>query len=213
METGITLRIVLLAALSIIVVEAAAILAVRTGGMDPLVVLGMARCADIILVVLILAAAGPGLRAVGCSRDTLLFGLKRGLAWSAFFTGLAITAWGALILVGFDPLPRLRMTLPLTAGGLFGAVLVAGCIGPLAEELFFRGLLFGFLRSRGFWTALTVSSLLFAAAHSLTMGFPLVQLMGGIVLAALYEREKSLVTPIVVHSAGNLILLGISWWF
>lgn len=213
MGTGITLKILSRAALSILAIEAGALLAVHYGGMDPLIAVGMARCADILLMVYILRTAGAPPEAVGCSRGSLLFGLKRGLAWSALFTGLAIMAWGALLLAGIDPLPQVRMSLPPTAVGLATAVLVAGCIGPLAEELFFRGILFGFLRSRGFWTALMVSSLLFAAAHAVTVDFPLVQFMGGIVLAALYEREKNLMAPFVVHAAGNLILLAISLWF
>jgi membrane protease YdiL (CAAX protease family) len=80
-------------------------------------------------------------------------------------------------------------------------------VGPLAEEAFFRGYTFGFLRQRlGFPAALLVSSVLFAVIHFNLSGF-LIYLIIGVVLAWVYERTSSLMAPIAGHVTVNALVL------
>jgi uncharacterized protein len=95
----------------------------------------------------------------------------------------------------------------ITAGILIVAV------APVAEEIFFRGFLFGGLRTRltFVWAAL-VSAVIFGAFHytgagSLTV---LPQLMAlGLTQAWLYERSGSIYPTIAVHMFNNALAFAI----
>lgn len=94
-------------------------------------------------------------------------------------------------------------------GTLALTVVLACLVGPVAEELLFRGVVFGLLRrysSRGI--AILASSALFAALHTNLIGFFPIVALGGL-LAVLYERSGSLAGPIAVHIAHNTILIGL----
>ncbi|HEX2030551.1 MAG TPA: type II CAAX endopeptidase family protein [Actinomycetota bacterium] len=82
------------------------------------------------------------------------------------------------------------------------AVVVAA---PIGEEIFFRGFLFGSLRSRfGFWASAAISGAVFAAVHILPLLMPLMFVVG-IGLALIYERRGSLVASMAAHAAFNTI--------
>ncbi len=88
--------------------------------------------------------------------------------------------------------------------------LVLACVvGPIAEELFFRGLLFGAMRTRmsRVWASLATGSL-FAAVHTNPVGFLPILLLGWL-LADLYERTGSLAAPIAVHIVHNTLLISV----
>jgi len=88
---------------------------------------------------------------------------------------------------------------PLFAIGIF--------LGPLAEELFFRGLLFPALKSNVsvFW-AVSISAALFATLHLNWAGWlPIFGL--GILLAYSYEKTGSLLVPIFIHVIHNSLFL------
>ncbi len=88
---------------------------------------------------------------------------------------------------------------------------------PVAEEMCFRGLIFGSLHTKSRFLAYGVSSLAFAFPH--VMGYIgrhdigilllcLIQyLPAGILLAYAYEKADSLWAPIFVHSAVNAIAM------
>ena len=85
---------------------------------------------------------------------------------------------------------------------LIGTALV---IAPIAEELIFRGYIFGVLRRYvGKWWALLISAMVFAAIHahipSLAGLFAL-----AITLTLVYEGTGSLWAPILMHSLFNAI--------
>lgn len=80
-------------------------------------------------------------------------------------------------------------------------------IGPVAEEVFFRGYAFRFITEHlGLPAGLIVSSVMFAAIHLNLSGF-LIYLVIGCVLAWVYERTGSLVAPIVGHMTVNAVVL------
>jgi hypothetical protein len=80
---------------------------------------------------------------------------------------------------------------------------------PVAEEVFFRGIVYGFLRKWGVLLALVGTTAVFVAAHTLRAGIPLPQIVGGMVFAIAYEMEGSLLVPIVIHVLGNAAIFSL----
>jgi len=86
---------------------------------------------------------------------------------------------------------------------------------PIAEETFYRGLLFQSLQRKNRIAAYIVSVLAFAAIHvvgyigiydPLTLILCFAQyLPAGIILAAAYEKTDTIITPILIHIFINLI--------
>ncbi len=79
-------------------------------------------------------------------------------------------------------------------------------LSPLAEELLFRGFIYNFIRQWGRSLAVIISSLLFSTFHTSQFIFPVVPLLGGILFAVVYELEKHLFSPILIHAVGNYLL-------
>lgn len=84
---------------------------------------------------------------------------------------------------------------------LFGAVTLL--IAPVAEEVFFRGIAYPWLKSKGhFRLALWGTSLVFAGVHlNLPAFLPLTVL--ALSLALLYQRTGNLLAPIAAHALFN----------
>jgi hypothetical protein len=87
----------------------------------------------------------------------------------------------------------------------FGLGAVTILVAPLAEEMFFRGILYPALKSAGFpRLALWGTALLFGVVHMNFVTFvPLVTLAIGLTL--LYERTNNLWAPITAHSLFNAL--------
>jgi membrane protease YdiL (CAAX protease family) len=81
--------------------------------------------------------------------------------------------------------------------------------GPVAEEIFFRGIVYGFLRKWGVLSALVGTTVVFVAAHTLQSGLPVPQIVGGLVFAIAYELEGTLLVPIVIHVLGNTAIFSL----
>jgi CAAX protease family protein len=78
--------------------------------------------------------------------------------------------------------------------------------GPLCEELYFRGILYGALRRFGPLLATLGSSLLFAVVHFTPAAIPVLMVIG-IALALLYELTGSLWPPIAFHVLNNSLAM------
>lgn len=94
-------------------------------------------------------------------------------------------------------------------------ILVLGVVIPVAEELMFRGLLFGRYKSmRGYWYAALWSSLFFALIHTnvLQMAYALGL---GVMLCYVYRKYHSFIAPVVLHVTANMtsILMTMSGGF
>jgi len=86
-------------------------------------------------------------------------------------------------------------------------ILSAVVLAPLAEEVFFRGLLQSMLRRylRSPWAAILVASLFFAAAHwSVLPSLPALFVLS-LALGYSYERTGRLHAPIMIHSIFNAV--------
>lgn len=89
------------------------------------------------------------------------------------------------------------------------AFLLFGAVGaPIAEEIFFRGYVFGLFRRAGsIGSGIAFSGFLFAAAHITDpYNMPIIWLFGCI-LAWLYHRTGSLLTSMTAHSVNNSVAI------
>jgi membrane protease YdiL (CAAX protease family) len=92
------------------------------------------------------------------------------------------------------------------------SVLLIAIVAPFAEELFFRGLLFGGLRVRmAALPAALISGAVFGGLHA-TTGITTVPplIFFGVALALLYEKTGSLWPPIFLHLLNNSLALALS---
>lgn len=97
-------------------------------------------------------------------------------------------------------------------GGVILLVLVVGVIAPIAEELFFRGLLFRAMEKRwDQWWALGLSSAFFAFTHFQVLQF-LPLMAAGAVFGYLVIRTGRLGPAIVAHMAFNISTLVVLLW-
>jgi len=202
METKkITLKIFTIAVIILLACEIVMGLAVSSKWLSVMAIIGIGRFVEILLL-LVLIQLTSGLSAAGLGREQLLPGLIRGFRWSAGFGGVVLAAAGIMYLSGLNPLKMIHTRLPEKIPDLMLYFLVGGLIAPAAEEILFRGVMFGYFRKWDFVTALILSTLLFAAAHS-TAGVPVTQIIGGLLFTVSYEKEKMLLTPITIHVLGN----------
>ena len=130
----------------------------------------------------------------------------------AVIIGLVVIPGSGLIailvqeLLGLPPgNPQLPFLAPggYTTFGAVGMFVFGGIIVPFAEELFFRGVLYLWLRQRfGVWTGLLVSSILFGILHGeISVGVAAAVL--GMVLAWTYEKSGSLWASVIIHILNN----------
>ncbi len=187
-------------------------------GIEPLVVTGIARMFDILAILGIFTLYGQ-VFALGLSRKAILPGITKGILWSVGFAGIAGLIGVCLVAAGINPLRWIHVHTPDQPWRIVLFYLVGSALGPVAEELFFRGMVYGYLKGllrrclKPAWaigTAVAASTLFFATAHSGASGLPLIQVIGGIVFCLSYEHGKSLSTPIVIHFLGNAALFSLS---
>jgi len=175
-----------------------------------MVSIGLIRLLQIILIVTVVLKWGKGISTIGLGKAGLGPGFKKGILWSMFFGAFVLVISLIIYLTGTNPIGLINADLPANAGKLFQFLLVAGIIGPVAEEIFFRGILYGYFRQWGFLTALSISVIVFVMFHSFN-GFPLTQLVGGIIFTIAYEKIKSLIAPMIIHILANFAIFTVSF--
>jgi membrane protease YdiL (CAAX protease family) len=176
----------------------------------PMLILGGARLFEILLIILIVSAWGKGLPSIGLARSEMFSGLKKGLLWSAGFGAITSIACIGLFAASMNPFTFIRAQIPTQTSDLILFFIVGGLFGPVAEELFFRGILYGFLRRWGVIVAVILSALIFVLCHPIHQGIPVTRLLGGLLFALAYEFGGSLMVPITIHALGNLAIFTIS---
>ena len=136
--------------------------------------------------------------------------LTRGAIWAMAF-GCVVGLMGLLLIpMGINPLSLVQMRMPQDVTTLTLFFVTGGLVAPMAEELFFRGILYGLLRPMGILPAMLISTLLFASAHATPGMLPITQLAGGLLFAAAYEKEGHIAVPIFIHGLGNTALFTLS---
>jgi uncharacterized protein len=143
-------------------------------------------------------------------------GIGRTICLSILVAVLFLPIGGFLQVISLKVLDLLRYKPPLqqavaslqnapSPGARIYMVLFAVLVAPVAEETFFRGILYPTIKKYGNATlALWVSSLVFGAIHmNLSIFLPLTVL--GMILVWLYERTNNLLACIAAHSLFNMI--------
>ncbi len=103
-----------------------------------------------------------GFNALGLEKERLFPGIIKGLIWSFAFGLLVIVMTeGFWLWSGKNPMTFLRSELPENGVGQVLFFCVGGCIAPIAEEIFFRGILYGFFRRWGIFAAMLLSTAIF----------------------------------------------------
>ena len=171
---------------------------------------GVLRALEAAVLLVWVSRSRSGLPAIGLSRAALAAGLRSGLIGAAVCGAAAAIAGGiAQYRFNIDFVAWIRVGVPRDPVACVTVLLVAGLVSPLAEETFFRGVLYGALRRFGAPAAIVGSTVLFAAAHA-GGGFPTIQIIGGAVFALAMEKSRSLVAPVVIHVLGNLSIYAVS---
>ncbi len=134
--------------------------------------------------------------------------LATGIGWG-LVAWLPATLIGALVaglleLVGVEVAPQTAEEAVNRLNPVLVVIAIV-VVAPIAEELFFRGIIFNaWLREHGWWWAAIGSAILFAISHlSLPQALPLFLL--GLVFAWAYRRTGSLLTPIGMHATFNAV--------
>lgn len=93
-------------------------------------------------------------------------------------------------------------SLPVVA---IGVILICG-VAPVWEELFFRGVVFGMIRTRlGRWGGAALAGCVFAIVHLVAVGFPYLAVIG-FSLCIMAEWYRSVVPGIILHSVNNALV-------
>jgi membrane protease YdiL (CAAX protease family) len=214
MEAGkIDVKTLCAAVAAIIVVELLMGVVIFRDLSHPFLILGIARIVETAVIIAIVVRIGKGVSSIGLNLSEMTVGFKRGLIWSVGFGIIAGISFVILSLFGLNPLDMIQVQLPAGIVVVMMYVIISVFIGPVAEEVFFRGIIYGFFRRWGIIAALVASSLLFILAHAAIRGVPIPQVVGGIVFALAYEIEGSLVVPITIHILGNMAMLIVSLIF
>ena len=89
-------------------------------------------------------------------------------------------------------------------------ILEIAFVGPLAEELLFRGFFYKFLRKRCNWAySAVITSLLFAFLHNNLFGFFVIFIIS-MAICYLYEKTQNIVVAFLFHSLHNsLSIIGL----
>lgn len=195
---------------AVIAVEAVLRAGLRPETLHSMIFLGAVRLLDAGMIVMIVLIRERGLSAIGLSLTKTLPGLKRGLIWSAGFGLIAFLGFALIFAIGLNPLTLIHTHLPAKPGDILLFFIVGGFIGPVAEEVFFRGVLYGFCRRWGAPAAIILSTIAFVLAHPIFPAIPVTQMVGGILFAVAYEVEKNLIVPITIHALGNMAIFALS---
>ena len=132
--------------------------------------------------------------------------IRLGLGWGVVaWLGASVASFVAFTVLdalGLDPQPQAAEQ-ALAVIDPWLAVIAVVVLAPIAEEVFFRGVVFNaLLREGGRRWAFVGSSALFAVIHlSLVAVLPIFLL--GLALAWAYDRTRSLLAPIAMHMAVN----------
>lgn len=133
-----------------------------------------------------------------------------------WFKMTAIIAGGVgTALVAFFAIWSLVAPLPeiptLNPGAPLWPTIVYRCVdAPIVEEAIYRFVLcMGLLPVCGRWTTITTSTAAFGGLHVLYGNPSPENLLGGAVLAWAFLKSRSMLVPVLLHSAGNAVVTAV----
>ena len=187
--------------ISILLVEALGFfLKDRLSFISPIYLLGFLRTVDIFILLIFgpWSFKRPDISDVimDCLYASLFFsmgGLFFLMTWK-FFSGSSMLKAGDILMHKHYPL-------------LFAFYITSCLLSPVAEELFFRGILYRKMREK--WSiiiSVLVLSSLFALIHLYFSGQGLVPFAGSLIFCFGYEKTKFILAPVLLHIIGNSII-------
>ncbi|MCF3944789.1 CPBP family intramembrane glutamic endopeptidase [Oceanobacillus alkalisoli] len=88
------------------------------------------------------------------------------------------------------------------------AFISAAIISPIYEEIFYRGFIYRWLRTRiGLVGAILLSSIIFTVVHIPTYNAMPVNFLAGIIFAYAYERSGSIWPAVLIHGITNGVMV------
>ncbi len=121
-----------------------------------------------------------------------------------------------LKLISYEPEPQNVVQIFLkksTESYLIAFTVFVAIVGPILEEVFFRGFAYQALKKKwGIWPGALITSAVFAAFHMNAVAF-LPILFLGLFLTYLYQSTGSLVAPITAHIVHNTIMVALTLSF
>ena len=174
----------------------------------------------VIFILLLLQKLGQGPRDLGLTVDRFFAQVRYGI-WGyiailpVIFLTLLILA-GVAHIFSYEPPPQNVVQIYLKPSSdsylLFFTFFVAG-IGPLIEEVLFRGFLYSALhRKIGSVLAMGITSLIFAAFHMNVAAFFSIFVFS-LFLCRFYEKTGSLVPSMTAHVLHNFLMVGLTLGF
>ncbi|MBW2264899.1 MAG: CPBP family intramembrane metalloprotease [Deltaproteobacteria bacterium] len=203
-------KIVILSLVAVLVVEVSVGVILGKSALPPMLILGTTRLVEIVALFLILSIWGNGISCIGLAQGQIFSGLKKGFIWSAAFGLCTVVGFAAIYMAQLNPLLLVKTNLPQETTALVLFFITGGLIAPVAEEVFFRGVVYGFLRQWGILAAIAGTTVIFVAVHLVGSGLPITQIVGGVIFCIAYEVEGKLMTPITIHVLGNTAIFTLS---
>ena len=210
-QSEINSQVLLYASVMLVVIELLTVVVISQTGLQALLLIGLARITESGILLFIISRWGGGLEIIGLTRNKVSDGLKKGLIWSAGFGATSVVTLGILYFLDFNLLKIFSSPSPSSISGLILLLIVGGFFSPIAEEIFFRGIVYSFLRRWGIILAILGSAILFSVVHAAITGVSFIQIIGSLVFATAYEVEKNLIVPITIHVLGNMAIFVLSF--
>lgn len=202
-EIEINIKQVLIFAGAIILVELSSLLLLKNFGKIKTTLI--IRLFDLIFFILILKRFKLLKRLI---KTDVKKGILKGI-FISFCIGIIffITYFIIKVTIGKSIFNIFLFQLPHKTKDIILLFLAGGVISPIAEEIFFRGLIYNWLRKNyHIPLAVIISALIFSFFHLKGTMLPLIQFAGGILFACAYEYSKSIYTSMVIHITGNIFI-------
>lgn len=120
-----------------------------------------------------------------------------------YASNLIVTLTGVLIPSAMDSYEDLAQNFDLSTASPVLMILAVCIVGPIAEELVFRGMIFGKLRRAfSFWPAAIISGIMFGVFHMNIMQGVYASVLG-VLLAYVYEKTQTIFGSIFFHIVFN----------
>lgn len=120
-----------------------------------------------------------------------------------YASNLIATLTGVLIPSAMDSYEDLAQNFDLSTASPVFMILAVCIVGPIAEELVFRGMIFGKLRRAfSFWPAAIISGIMFGVFHMNIMQGVYASVLG-VLLAYVYEKTQTIFGSIFFHIVFN----------
>jgi uncharacterized protein len=207
------MKTLLVATAAIVLLESVSSSAVSADMASAMVATGLTRCVGIGILLTITFKMQGRLNAIGLRPSAIGSGILRGIVWSMGFGAVVAVGLAVGRLAGIIPVGLFQSRMPVQPVDILSYFLVGAGVAPIAEEIYFRGFVFGYLRRWGPIAAILGSTLLFVVVHPDLQNIPIPQIVGGLLFALSYEVEKNLMVPIVIHMSGNLALFSLPYLY